>query len=35
LELLSETLDVNEKALAEEGVKAAFDAIEIYLRKLI
>jgi hypothetical protein len=34
LVVIPEARDVNEKALAEEGVKAAFDAIESRLRKL-
>jgi hypothetical protein len=34
LVLLPEVEDVNEKALVEEAVKKAFDAIESYLRKL-
>lgn len=34
LELLPDTQQVNEKELAAEGVKAAFNAIEAYLRKL-
>ncbi len=34
LMLLPETKGVNEKALADEAVKEAFKAIEVYLRKL-
>jgi hypothetical protein len=34
LAVVPEAKDVNEKALAKEGVKAAFDAIESCLRKL-
>ncbi|MCJ7762738.1 DUF3194 domain-containing protein [Candidatus Bathyarchaeota archaeon] len=34
LALMHETKDFNQKKLAEEAVQKAFEAIEIYLRKL-